>query len=605
MSDPKIEVELIYPFEIQAELCYKNESQVIVPDPDPDPDPLPPSQETSNNLIVSTARYVGSIGEDLATGVAINNENEVILSGNFANPINESDIFYALDGSETSRGRLLRFNLINQSIISELVIGDRIDDLVYCEQLSMVVVSGSFGVIALSSAIDAILWHNELLDTNDNATTRIDVADNGTVIAMRDGKLRLINILGDEIARGTSNNDFVTDVATNQVGDTFYVTSFSNNFRNGIPVQIAKLSVLSVSGFTITEDWKLFDFPSQDVGADMADTRLYRVTRGADDSIYIAGESAGGNSIFRWNGVDLSTPRLVLRAPYFHAYNTRANHITYYAKVDLINREVEKGQFVLARLSSGVGNTIRVRDGDLKIDSNGNFLVSGASAASMQNRSSHQINGITIGGYAGGDPYLLVVSSDLRSTLRWTGFISPFNTNQTNGTINALAVKGDLVVLFGSVTKGEFYTTNNDSRIDSVTDGVSDCYLVVADLSAQDESEAMLSQIIQLGEDIEAYRAVTIINGQLFKASVDDPLKYNVVGIIQDSGLAGESKIVQTGGTVNNTNWAWIASSQNRIYLSTDGQLTQVIPTIDVLVEIGYPIDSTSIVLDIEEPILL
>ncbi|MGK7945630.1 MAG: hypothetical protein AB4058_14295 [Microcystaceae cyanobacterium] len=451
--------------------------------------PAPSAGLPSTNLKALVAKYLGGTGNDYARSAVFNGFNEVVVGGNFEQPVSEQGrVINYLGTTAASKGRLLRFDKEGNSILVEAVIGERIDDLVYSYNPPMLIASGNFGVVALSPSLDSVLWHDELSEIIDrhgkaSAMTRVDVAHNGRTVVMRAGKLVLFNKSGKRIGSGVVKNQFVTDVAINQAGDVVYATSFRNNRRKGVPVQIALFTAHPVmplgNEFTLDAQWRLFGFNPDSVGADMADTRLYRVTRGADDSIYIAGESAGGNSIFRWDGVTLNNPKLISRGPYHHAYKTKSNHITYYAKVDTVNRKIERGQFVLTRLKSSAGNAVRISNGDLKVDEYGTLYMTGAAAATMKNRNLQQINNETIGTYAGGEPYLLMISNDFQKTYRWTGFVSSSNSNKIDGNMQAVAVQNGLVALFGTVKKGDFYTLNNNDRLDPSDSGSADGYLVI------------------------------------------------------------------------------------------------------------------------------
>lgn len=48
--------------------------------------------------------------------------------------------------------------------------------------------------------------------------------------------------------------------------------------------------------------WTSWGFHEDNVTLDMADTRMYRLSVGPDGQLYSAGETAGGNTIFRYDG---------------------------------------------------------------------------------------------------------------------------------------------------------------------------------------------------------------------------------------------------------------------------------------------------------------
>jgi len=62
---------------------------------------------------------------------------------------------------------------------------------------------------------------------------------------------------------------------------------------------------------------------------------------------------------------------------------------------------VIKGQYLLTRLSDGDGNSYT--PGAITADAEGNVYVGGTALASLADRSNQQINGVTVGGYSGGE----------------------------------------------------------------------------------------------------------------------------------------------------------------------------------------------------------
>jgi hypothetical protein len=72
---------------------------------------------------------------------------------------------------------------------------------------------------------------------------------------------------------------------------------------------------------------------------------------------------------------------------------------------------------LLARLPDTSGNTIRPRA--ITADEQGRVYVAGVSACCTQDRSALSLNGTTLTPYAGGDPFVLVLSADLRTRHLW------------------------------------------------------------------------------------------------------------------------------------------------------------------------------------------
>ena len=147
-------------------------------------------------------------------------------------------------------------------------------------------------------------------------------------------------------------------------------------------------------------------------------------------------------------------------------------------------------------------------------------------------------------------------------------------------------------------------TRINQTSVDvSVQNPIIDVEVIQSNIQLSEDS--MFKQFLRLGEDIEAYKAVSLIDNLIYKSTVDNLNRYDVIGILLESGLTNQLRLVQTGGVINNSNWNWIPNNQNKIYLSTDGNLIQAIPSSNIFIEIGYPITPTSMFIDIEEPIVL
>lgn len=108
------------------------------------------------------------------------------------------------------------------------------------------------------------------------------------------------------------------------------------------------------------------------------------------------------------------------------------------------------------------------------------------------------------------------------------------------------------------------------------------------------------------GEDIESYRVVYQDDDEkIYITTLDlaeeDYLK--VKGVIVNSTTINSRGQVQLTGELYNSNWNW--EPPLPVYLGVDGELTQEIPLIKVFLEIGKALTETSILLDLEEPIII
>jgi hypothetical protein len=220
---------------------------------------------------------------------------------------------------------------------------------------------------------------------------------------------------GAGIFEKTIDADFVTDVAVD--GDYLYVCGW-NNRRNRQPVQIAFLREYKITSDRIEQTNNLWDYSPLILGDNMADTRLYKICI-AKNKLYVAGIAAGGNSIFRWNGVNLATPTLATTDAYDYpgVGKTRDAHILYYGVINLNTWMVERGQFSIPRIPKDL---VSNRNFPESIYADGENIYLGSTASSaIQGRDVWQFLGQETADYYDGDAALLKVSDDLSQRKFW------------------------------------------------------------------------------------------------------------------------------------------------------------------------------------------
>lgn len=85
--------------------------------------------------------------------------------------------------------------------------------------------------------------------------------------------------------------------------------------------------------------------------------------------------------------------------------------------------------------------------------------------------------------------------------------------------------------------------------------------------------------------------------------SSDDPLLANtVLGITTNAANYGEPIGVQYTGELQDSGWSWNAGP---IYCGINGTLTQTIPTSGFILVLGTAINSTTILINIKQPLIL
>ncbi|MDJ0703067.1 MAG: hypothetical protein QNJ46_07305 [Leptolyngbyaceae cyanobacterium MO_188.B28] len=433
----------------------------------------------SNDLPMEFGMMFGGSVHDQARSVAITSDNRVVVGVNTADSL--SFLGVAPTEKTSAAGKIIQFNSEGTAVLRIVGLGERVDDIQASPRTQEIFVGGDMGVMALTDDL-SVKWEQPLAEfsdgngRSDGGKTKVSVAEDGSAAVIRSKNVIFLSPEGEILRSVKVERSFVNDVAIAPDGKTAYVVGYRNATRNNVPVQIAFLYAYEVS--TGKRLWRLWDFEANLVGNDMADSRLYHVKVGADGVVHVAGESAGGNTIYRWNGQDLSTPTLVNTDKYHHAYQTRANHITYYGQVDPTEQKVIRGQLAIPRRSNNDGNTARVRDGALEVDQAGTVFISGRASASLPNRDQQQINGENAGSYGGGEPFLLMVSADLSTRYRWAPLAE--SGGFASGTAPGLVVRNGVGYLLATITQGAGFTTPGvvvNSAPNQADKNLSDVYL--------------------------------------------------------------------------------------------------------------------------------
>ena len=166
-----------------------------------------------------------------------------------------------------------------------------------------VLVGGSFGLQCLSAAGEKLWDMSEVQDVE-----ALSAARGGRVAALtKNGTVAVVGESGSLLAHRRFTYDYLTSLELFSDGRVV-LGAYTNN-RASNPVQIARVETYSSDLQTReTQTWGQFTARQLDDARNMADTRVYKLALSEDENyIYAAGESAGGNTIFRYNGLDLVT----------------------------------------------------------------------------------------------------------------------------------------------------------------------------------------------------------------------------------------------------------------------------------------------------------
>jgi hypothetical protein len=241
--------------------------------------------------------------------------------------------------------------------------------------------------------------------------TRVD-SDGSLIAYLVDKTIRVLDSNYTVLHEINISADYVLDIAIKN--GHLYVVGFRNEKNNRVPVQSAFLNCYQI-GDTVKQLWQTWGFLGAELGNDMADTRIYKVVA-TETEVIILGESAGGNTVYRWNGKDLSTPTLAVSDTYNNPFNSKSPHLAYYAVVDAKTGLVKRGQFSIPRTNSVGANTNRVRT--LAYDDNSLYVGSFA-ASKIDNRDYIKFLGKKPPNYSNGDAGLLKVSADFEAREFW------------------------------------------------------------------------------------------------------------------------------------------------------------------------------------------
>ncbi|MEO1445534.1 MAG: hypothetical protein AAFV46_04730 [Cyanobacteria bacterium J06635_11] len=270
----------------------------------------------------------------------------------------------------------------------------------------------------------------EITEIELSGVSRVAMSADGFIGVIAGKTVHLYDNNNTEVFTKERDYTGVTDIEVRSCDgeQLVYVTSFRNasfvdlnGKRN--PVQIARLEALDFTGVV---QWSLFDDSTETIKQNVADTRLYRVTMGRDGYLYIAGESAGTATIFRWRGQPMTADEQIGRArpfvaridEYSQLHNSGSAHLPYYARVHPTEGELVTAQMSFPRRSNTKANAMRL--GDIAVGENGGLFFGGAASASIANRENLTLNGAPVGGYAGRDRTWMSIAPDFRTRNFWT-----------------------------------------------------------------------------------------------------------------------------------------------------------------------------------------
>jgi hypothetical protein len=383
-----------------------------------------PAPAAGPRVILST--WLGGPGADALTSAIIMLDGASLVGGTVA--VDQLKLLQpprAIAGS--GDGAIIRISPTENEILAIVRFIGAVADLDIDADGSNYI-TGGFGTTRISVR-GQLVWTNSVGDKD----SRVAAGPGGGAFVIAGNKLIPINSRGhaDEAwdIPGASLNDVAWDPQTRRV----FVTGFVNKKGHKENVQVAFVYAYEANG---KQAWKAYGWSGVEVDDEglRADTRGYRLAMGpADRKLYLAGESAGGNSIWTRQSQDLKAKADLAKGDrYQQASNTAANPITFIGRLDAMTGKSEGGTMLLGRLPDDKASTMRPRA--LAVDGDGRIYVGGTAASGAP------ISEGAFGGRSEGGAFLVIFDASFKRV---------YATTLCDGQTNAIAVAPSYVVAVG------------------------------------------------------------------------------------------------------------------------------------------------------------
>ncbi len=353
---------------------------------------LYPCPALAHEFGVDSCSWLGDAGNNNAVrGLRITDDGSILLAANVGSTTPGGVTPLLLNNAtNTTSGCVVRLSPDGKTVLAVTRLADELLDMDLDDNENIYLAAGNDGLIKLNPDADNLLWQRAA----GGYVRRVDAGSDGTNAALdaiselEPGSIHVHQQDGSFIA-SFGGMHFTQDLAIHSSLQMIYTVGFRNSHSNCNPVQVAYIKAHDYNGNQI---WRNYDWPGWMLDPcnegieinNMADTRGYRCDIGYDNLLYVGFESAGGNHIFRYAPTDLNTPVTVVGGDMWHNwYNTKSEHKTFFARYAPETGDYYLGQQFCTRNSSGGGNTVRVKDGDITSDSYGRVYVVGPSASGL------------------------------------------------------------------------------------------------------------------------------------------------------------------------------------------------------------------------------
>ena len=414
--------------------------------------------DRTSNLQLTTATYLGTTNNDVASSVEISPvDQSIILAGNF-------------DGV----GTIQRMQDGHTAPLSTTTLGGQVNDMDVDRDSGEIVAVGDFGIKLFDDTAGTVLW------SQPGTFDRVAIANDGTVATLNNStdtvtlwsstgiQLETITLTGTDIRPA----DVAIHPTTNQV----YAVGY-NQVTNNLQTPFLRAFDTNLNLAWNTWDDSASEIQGQGLGAD---TRGLQITFGQDGGLYFLGKTDGGNNVFQRDGQDITQP-LATKVD-VDKYNIFAGagsgSFAFHAKINSSNGEIERGQFILTHGDpdeNGKSTPNSFKPTSITADEFGNVYIGGSSFYLLQNRNTQQVNGEVVGTYTSDEMAVLALTPDYQVRKFWTPLTQSGDTDGSKGSINGFAVQNGQAVIFGTVTRPNPVTTSGAINPNSL--GGDDTYL--------------------------------------------------------------------------------------------------------------------------------
>ncbi|CAM2005393.1 hypothetical protein [Acanthopleuribacter pedis] len=403
---------------------------------------LPATAQTLNDdLPLRTSDFLGTSSDDAVVALAYGTNGDLWVAANLGGTLPGMQAEALFGGGD---GDLLHLDGRNLQIKGWYSLPGHLSDGAARNDRLVVVGGGGVFMLGISGQGAAPIW-----DEQTNGFQRADISGDGLVVALNGTRVTAYDLQGASISsRDFAQFTHIADVAVDAT--RLYFTGFNQVSAN---LKTPILTAYQRDSFGALE-WLSYSFSERlltehGLGAD---TEGERVVIGDDGMLYFGAATDGGTTALKRDPKLISTPlpsgnglsNILLESDRWSQtfQLSGAAKFSFFGRFDPANGNILKGGFILARLSNGNHNTLRI--GNLVADREGNLLISGRSFADIEGRAERTVAEQPVGAYAGGDMVLLVMAANLRDRLHWT----PFNgTNPVGSSGSAVAVRGSFTSL--------------------------------------------------------------------------------------------------------------------------------------------------------------